>query len=46
MHADAAAADVIRGSDPSKQLQTFTLDKTFVPDPSIMPTGVELRDGK
>ena len=29
MHTDAAAADVIRGSDPSRQLQTFTLDKNL-----------------
>ncbi|MGH7787831.1 MAG: sulfatase-like hydrolase/transferase [Candidatus Binatia bacterium] len=46
MHADAAAADVIRGLDPSKELQTFTLDKSFATNPSAMPTGVELRDGK
>jgi arylsulfatase len=46
MHGDAAAADVIRGSDPSTQLQTFTLDNTFVANPSHMVTGVEVRDGK
>lgn len=46
MHGDAAAADVIRGSDPSTQLQTFTLDDTFVANPSHMVTGVEVRDGK
>lgn len=46
MSTDAASADVIRGADPSRQLQTFTLDKAFVPDPSAMVTGVELRDGK
>ena len=46
MHGDAASADVIRGSDPSRQLQTFTLDNTFVANPSHMVTGVELRDGK
>ncbi|MDJ0789800.1 MAG: sulfatase-like hydrolase/transferase [Myxococcota bacterium] len=46
MHGDAAAADVIRGSDPSTQLQTYTLDRTFVANPSHMVTGVEVRDGK
>ncbi len=46
MHRDAAAADVIRRSDPSTELQTYTLDNTFVVDPSHMVTGVELRDGK
>jgi arylsulfatase len=46
MHGDATAADVIRGSDPSTQLQTFTLDNTFVANPSHMVTGVEVRDGK
>ena len=46
MHTDSAAADVIRGSDPSRQLQTFTLDNAFVTNPSDMPTGVEVRDGK
>jgi len=46
MHTDAEAADVIRGTDPARQLQTFTLDKTFVANPSHMVTGVEVRDGK
>ena len=46
MHGDAAAADVIRGSDPTTQLQTFTLDRVFVTNPSHMVTGVEVRDGK
>jgi arylsulfatase len=46
MHGDAVAADVIRGSDPTTQLQTFTLDETFVTNPSHMVTGVEVRDGK
>ena len=46
MHGDASAADVIRGSDPSTQLQTFTVDGTFVANPSHMVTGVEVRDGK
>ena len=32
--------------DFEKQLQTFTLDRNFVPDPSKMVTGVEVRDGK
>jgi arylsulfatase len=46
IHIDAENADVTRGVDPDKQLQTFTLDRTFVSDPSKMVTGVELRDGK
>ena len=46
MHKDPASADVIRGSDPSRQLQTFTLDETFVANSSHMVTGVEVRDGK
>jgi len=46
MHIDAENADVIRGVDPDGQAQTFTLDATFVADPSHMVTGVEFRDGK
>lgn len=46
MSPEAVDADVIRGSDPSSQLQTYTLDKTFVTNPSHMVTGVEVRDGK
>ena len=46
MHEDAQNADVIRGVDPKTQLQTYTLDKTFVTNPSHMVTGVEVRDGK
>jgi arylsulfatase len=46
MSPEAVEADVIRGSDPSTQLQTYTLDKTFVTNPSHMVTGVEVRDGK
>jgi arylsulfatase len=46
MHGDAASADVIRGSDPTRQLQTYTLDDTFAVNPSHMVTGVEVRDGK
>ncbi len=46
MHIDSENADVIRGVDPGGAAQTFTLDKSFVPDPSHMVTGVELRDGK
>ena len=45
MHTDAVTSDVIRGSDPTTQLQTYTLDNTFVADPSHMVTGVEVRDG-
>jgi hypothetical protein len=46
MHKDAEIAHVVRSVKPSSAAQTFTLDKAFVPDPSDMVTGVELRDGK
>ena len=46
MSPEAVEADVIRGSDPTTQLQTYTLDDTFVTNPSHMVTGVEVRDGK
>jgi arylsulfatase len=46
MSPEAVDADVIRGSDPTSQLQTYTLDNTFVTNPSHMVTGVEVRDGK
>lgn len=46
MGRDMETADIIRGVDPSRQKQTFTLDKLFVPNPAHMVTGVELRDGK
>jgi len=46
MGRDMETANIIRGVDPSRELQTFTLDKLFVPDPAHMVTGVELRDGK
>jgi arylsulfatase len=46
MHEDAQNSDVIRGVDPDTQLQTYTLDQTFVANPSHMVTGVEQRDGK
>jgi len=45
MSPEAVQADVIRGSDPSSQLQTYTLDNSFVTNPSHMVTGVEVRDG-
>ena len=46
MHADSEAADRIRGTDPDGEAQTFTLDKLFVPSPSDMVTGVEIRNGR
>ncbi len=46
MGKDMEDADRIRGVDASREAQTFTLDKLFVPDPAHMVTGVELRDGK
>lgn len=46
MSPEAVNSDVIRGSDPESQLQTYTLDNTFVTNPSHMVTGVEIHDGK
>jgi arylsulfatase len=46
MGMDMESADIIRGVDPARQQQTFTLDKLFTPNPAHMVTGVELRDGK
>ncbi|TNF98077.1 MAG: sulfatase, partial [Gammaproteobacteria bacterium] len=46
MHEDSQNADVIRGVDPDTQQQTYTLDRTFVANPSHMVTGVEQRNGK
>ena len=46
MHKDAEIAHVTRSVQHSGAVHTFTLDKTFIPDPSDMVTGVELRDGK
>ncbi len=46
MGRDMEDGDIIRGVDPNRALQTFTLDKLFAPDPAHMVTGVELRDGK
>jgi len=46
MHKDAENAGVIQSVEKSHQAQHFTLDNSFVPDPSDMVTGVELRDGK
>jgi arylsulfatase len=46
MGRDMQTENIIRGVDPSRESQTFTLDKLFVPDPGHMVTGVELRDGK
>jgi arylsulfatase len=46
MGKDSEAADQIRGVSSELESQTFTLDKGFIPNPSHMVTGVELRDGK
>jgi arylsulfatase len=46
MGRDSEDADQIRGVDASREAQTFTLDKLFIPNPAHMVTGVELRDGK
>jgi arylsulfatase len=46
MGRDMETANIIRGVDPSRAAQDFTLDNLFVPDPAHMVTGVELRDGK
>jgi arylsulfatase len=46
MGKDSEAADRIRGVSPELESQTFTMDKSFIPNPAHMVTGVELRDGK
>ena len=46
MGRDMQTENIIRGVDPSRESQDFTLDRLFVPDPAHMVTGVELRDGK
>ncbi len=46
LHIDAEYAGVTQGVEKNNQLQTLTKDNTFVPDPSHMVTGVELRNGK
>jgi arylsulfatase len=46
MGRDMETANIIRGVDPGRAAQDFTLDNLFVPDPAHMVTGVELRDGK
>ena len=46
MGRDMETSNIIRGVDPSRAAQDFTLDNLFVPDPAHMVTGVELRDGK
>ena len=46
MNIDAEYAGVIQSVEKNNQLQTYTLDHNFVPDPSHMVTGVEFRNGK
>jgi arylsulfatase len=46
MNKDSEAADQIRGVSPELESQTFTMDRSFIPNPAHMVTGVELRDGK
>ena len=46
MHKDSEDADQVRGVDTAGEAQTFTLDKSFVPNPSHMVTGLELHNGK
>ena len=46
MSKDSEYADQIRGVSPELESQTFTMDKSFIPNPAHMVTGVELRDGK
>jgi arylsulfatase A-like enzyme len=46
MNRDAEFAGIVQGIQTDNLAQTFTLDNGFVPDPSDMVTGVELRDGK
>ncbi len=46
MHIDSENAGIVRDVDPAGAARTFTLDESFIPNPSHMVTGVELRDGK
>ncbi|MHC4743750.1 MAG: sulfatase-like hydrolase/transferase [Planctomycetota bacterium] len=46
MHNDCENANIIRGVNPAGAAQTFTLDNTFVPSPSHMVTGIEIRNGR
>ena len=46
MGIDMEDQNIIRGVDPKRQKQTFTLDQQFTPNPAHMATGVELKDGK
>jgi arylsulfatase A-like enzyme len=46
MGKDMEAADIIRGVSPELELQTYTLDHLFIPNPAHMVTGVELSNGK
>jgi arylsulfatase len=46
MGKDSEDADQIRGVSPELESQTFTMDKSFIPNPAHMVTGVEFRDGK
>ena len=39
MGRDMEDADIIRSVDASREAQTFTLDKLFVPNPAHMVTG-------
>jgi arylsulfatase len=46
MNKDSEIADQVRGVSPELESQTFTMDKSFIPNPAHMVTGVELREGK
>lgn len=46
MGKDMEDADIIRGVSPELEMQTYTLDNLFIPNPAHMVTGVELQDGK
>ena len=46
LHDESEEVDITRGVDPKAAAGTFTLDRTFTPNPAHMVTGIELRDGK
>jgi arylsulfatase len=46
MHIDSEMADITRGVETEGRQNTFTLDKSFVANPSHMVTGLEMRNGK
>ena len=46
MNIDAEYAGIVQGVEKSHMTHDFSLDGSFIPDPSDMVTGVEFRNGK